>query len=237
MGNNQHLKRHTAPVSWPIKRKNITFIAKPNPGSHKQKYVTPLVVVLRDVLKYAETSKEVKLILHNSDILVNGKKVTDIKFPVGFFDILEITKTKEKYLIIFDTVGKVKLVATQTSENYLKVSSKIIMSKKQFQINFMNGFNTLVDEKTFKGINVEDTVIFNTSKKKISKVLNLEKGAFVFFFDGKFKGHFGQIEAITTQNGITRDTVQVKIGTESHDTAKAYCFVVGTKKEDLKKFE
>ena len=62
MGNNQHLKRNSAPTSWPIKRKNITFIAKPKPGSHKSKYVTSVLVLLRDVLKYSETSKETKLI-------------------------------------------------------------------------------------------------------------------------------------------------------------------------------
>jgi small subunit ribosomal protein S4e len=59
--------------AWPIKRKNITFIAKPNPGSYKAEYVVPVVVLLRDILGVAETSKEVKMILHNrGDVLLNG---------------------------------------------------------------------------------------------------------------------------------------------------------------------
>ena len=56
MGNNQHLKRHSAPTSWGIKRKTVTFVAKPNAGSHKAEYVTRVGVLSRTVLKFAETS-------------------------------------------------------------------------------------------------------------------------------------------------------------------------------------
>ena len=76
MGNNQHLKRHGMPTLWSVERKNEKFIAKPNPGSHKMKYVVPVVVLLRDILKYAKTSKEVKLILHDDEVLVNEVKLT-----------------------------------------------------------------------------------------------------------------------------------------------------------------
>ena len=57
MGNNQHLKRHTTSKSYPIKRKNITFVAKPKPGSFKKEYVIPLVVAIRDILKFAKNIK------------------------------------------------------------------------------------------------------------------------------------------------------------------------------------
>lgn len=237
MGNNQHLKRNAAPTAWPIKRKNITFIAKPNPGSHKSKYVTPVVVILRDVLGYAETSKEVKLIVHNEEILVNNKKVQDIKFPVGLFDIIEIKKTAEKYIALFDTVGKIKLIPTKDNTAYLKITNKTQLSNKKYQLNFMNGFNTLVDEKTFKSVKVNDSVVFDLNKSKISSVLNLKEGNYVFLFEGKFKGQFGEVKGFTLYNGLTRDLVQIQIGDEVHSTAKDYAYVVGSKKTDLKRFE
>jgi small subunit ribosomal protein S4e len=237
MGNNQHLKRHSAPVAWPVKRKNITFIAKPNAGSHKSRYVVPVVVLLRDVLKYAETAKEVKLIVHNQDVLVNGRKTIDVKSPVGLFDVFEIKNTNEKYLVLFDELGKLKLVETKDSFMYLKVKDKKQVSGGKYQLNFMNGYNLLVDEKTFKGIKVNDTLVYDFDKKKQSGVLNLKEGSFVYIFDGKFKGKFGEIKSFEHHNGLTEDIAQIQINGEVHSTAKDYCFVVGAKKEDLKKFE
>ena len=138
------------PSSWPIKRKNIIFIAKPRAGSYKLKYITSVLVLLRDVLNYAQTSKEVKHIVHNEEILVNGRKVLDIKTAVGIFDTFEISKTKEKFTILFDTVGRLKLIKAKDNLIYLKVTNKTITSGKKFQLNFMNGYNTLVSEKDFK---------------------------------------------------------------------------------------
>jgi len=237
MASNSHLKRHAAPTAWPIKRKNITFIAKPKPGSHKVKYVTPLVVVLRDVLNYAETSKEVKLIVHNSEVLVNGKQVKDVKFPVGMFDVLEIKKTAEKYVVLFDTFGKLKLVAAKDDSIYLKVAGKTQVSGGKYQLNFMNGFNVLATDKEVKSVKVNDTVVFDFIKKKIVSVLALKEGAFAYFFDGKFKGQFGEVKEFVSYNGLTKDVVKIQIGDEVQSTAKDYAYVVGTKKADLKRFE
>lgn len=233
---NQHLKRTSMPTSWPVKKKNITFIAKPNPGSHKMKYVVSMVVLLRDVLKYAATSKEVKRILHQEEVLINNKRVTDIKTAAGLFDIVEIKKTKEKYTVLFDESGKLKLVSAKDNLINLRVSRKTTTPGKKFQLNFLNGFNLLVDEKTFKSTKIADSVVYDLTKKKISSVLNLKEGNFVYLFDGKFKGQFAQIKSLVKYNGIARDLVEVEIEGNAHNTAKDYCYVIGTKKEDMKRF-
>ena len=237
MGNAQHLKRHVAPVAWPIKRKNITFIAKPNPGSHKLKYSTCVLILLRDVLKYGETAKEVKLIVHNKEVLVNGKKISDVKFPVGLFDVFEIKDTKERYTLLFDEVGKIKLVNTKDNTIYLKVSKKTITPGKKYQLNFMNGFNAFVDEKSFKSTKVNDTVVYDLDKKKSLSTINLKQGVYAYIFDGKFQGHFGLIKEFVSYNGLTKDVTHIEIDGVVHTTAKDYCFAIGTKKEDLKSFE
>jgi len=237
MANTRHLKRHSMPTSWPVKRKNITFVAKPQPGSHKRDYVTSVVVLLRDELGYAQTSKEAKRIVHEEEILVNGKKVTDIKSAVGIFDVFEIKKTSEKFTVLFNEVGRLKLVATKEDLIYLKVSKKTLTPGKKCQLNFMNGFNLLVDEKTFAGVKVNDTVVYDFAKKKISSIMNLKEKAQVYFFDGKFKGQFGEVKSFIAYNGLARDVAQVEINETEHNTAKDYCFVIGAKKADIKRFE
>ena len=236
MGNNQHLKRHSAPTSWKIKRKNITFIAKPNSGSMKSKYVVPVVVLLRDVLNYAQTMKEVKLIIHNEEVLVNGKRVQDHKYPIGMFDVVEIKKTSEKFVILFNEFGKLKTIATKDNLIYLKLAGKTVFKGGNFQLNFMNGFNLIVNAKAFAGINVNDTVVYDFIKKKVSSVINLKEGAAVYLFDGKFKGHFAIVKSFVSYNGVTRDLVNIEYNNEAHSTAKDYCYVVGSNKNDLKRF-
>ncbi len=231
--NSRHLRRHLMPVSWGVKRKGISFVARPNPGSHQRAYATSLLNILRDNLNYAHSTKEAKYITHNEEIKVNGKQIKDIKTAIGMFDLLEIPKTKEKYTVIFDELGKIKLVPAKDDSIVLKVSNKTRTKGGKFQINFMNGFNILVDEKTFKSLSVEDSVLYDFTKKKVSKTFALKEGAFVYVYDGKFQGQIGQIESITEYNGKARDVVFLKIGKESHSTAKDYCFVIGSKKEDV----
>lgn len=237
MGNNQHLKRHGMPTLWSVERKNDKFITKPNPGSHKSKYVVPVVVLLRDILSYAKTAKEVKLIIHDGEgVLINGKKVADIKSPVGIFDIFEIKKTAEKYVLVFNDLGKVKLSPVKDDLLFLKVSSKTVLPASKYQLNFMNGFNIIVDKKTFESVKVNDTVVFDFVKKKVSSVFSLKEGSFVYIFDGKFQGSAGKLQSFDTYNGLTRDVAHIDIEGHTHTTAKDYCFAVGTKKEDLKRF-
>ena len=94
MGKN-HLKRLNAPKTWPISRKGSKWITKQNPGPHKLNESMPLNIIIRDLLIYAKTTKEVKNILSNKDILINKRVIKEKKFPVGTFDIIEIPKTKE----------------------------------------------------------------------------------------------------------------------------------------------
>ena len=58
----------------------------------------------------------------------------------------------------------------------------------------------------------------------------------MYIFDGKFRGSFGKVKNFINYNGITRDAVSIEIGKEVHTTAKDYCYVVGKKEEDLKRF-
>jgi len=236
MASISHLKRTSMPNSWPVKKKNITFIGKPNPGSHKRKYVVSALILLREQIGYAATSKEAKQIIYNEEVLLNGKRITDIKTPCGIFDIFEIKKTSEKYIILFDKVGKINLVSTKDDLIYLRIASKKVLSADKFQLNFMNGYNLLIDKKTFTGIKVQDTIVFDYNKKKIMSTLNLKAGNFVYIFDGKFKGNFGILKEIINNHGVSKETVTLEIDGKENTTIKEFCYVIGSKKEDLKRF-
>ena len=219
------------PKSWGIKRKNIKFISKPNPGSYNRKYITSFLILIRDIFGYVKSSKEAKYILFNSEVLVNGKKITDIKSPIGFFDIVEFKKSGEKFTIIFDELGKIKIIDKKDDNIPLKLKSKKVLGTKKFQLNFLNSFNFICDEKTFKKIKCQDTAIYDISKKKIVEILPLTEKSQIYIFDGKYKGKFGIVKEFDLYNGKALDKAVIIINKEEHTTSKNYLFCI---KEVLK---
>ena len=221
-----HLKRTSMPKSWNVKRKNITFISKPNPGSFNRKYITSFLILIRDILKVAKTTKEAKYIVNNTDIFVNSKKIKEIKAPIGFFDTIEFAKTKEKFILLFDKFGKFRKVDIKDDNLYLKLKNKKNLGKSKFQLNFENSFNILVNEKDFKKAKTQDTYVYNLKSKKIEKIIELKEKSLVYIFDGNYKGKFGKVVSFNNYSGRTQDTCEIEIDGVKHITAKKYLFVV-----------
>lgn len=57
---------------------------RPSPGPHKLRECLPLVIFLRNRLKYALNGKEVTKILAQRLVKVDGKVRTDACYPAGF---------------------------------------------------------------------------------------------------------------------------------------------------------
>ena len=136
-----HLKRLKVPRTWSIPRKSRTWITKPNPGPHKIENSLPLNVILRDILKYAKTTKEVKSILNKKDILIDKIPRKDHKIPVGLFDILEIPRINERFIILLDRKGRIhpiKITEKQAEIKYSKIIDKKVLKGNKVQINLYN---------------------------------------------------------------------------------------------------
>ncbi len=89
----RHQKRLSVPKSWPVERKTGTFTVKAGAGPHGEEGV-PLLIVLRDVLGYVDSKKEAQYALNHQSILVNGNVASDVRRPIGMFDILAFASAK-----------------------------------------------------------------------------------------------------------------------------------------------
>merc|ERR1712196_115202 len=78
-GPKRHMKRLNAPKHWMLDKMGGTWAPRPSTGPHKLRECLPLVLVLRNRLKYALTCKEVQQILMQRLIKVDGKVRTDPK--------------------------------------------------------------------------------------------------------------------------------------------------------------
>jgi len=100
------MKRLAAPKHWMLDKMGGTWAPRPSTGPHKLRECLPLILILRNRLKYALTKKEVQSILMQRHIKVDGKVRTDSNYPVGFMDVISIDKSDEHFRLMYDAKGR-----------------------------------------------------------------------------------------------------------------------------------
>ncbi|KAL8147982.1 hypothetical protein AgCh_005347 [Apium graveolens] len=116
-GLKKHLKRLNAPKHWMLDKLGGAFAPKPSSGPHKSRECLPLILILRNKLKYALTYREVQSILMQRHVLVDGKVRTDKTYPAGFMDVVSIPKTNENFRLLYDTKGRFRLHSVRDEES------------------------------------------------------------------------------------------------------------------------
>ncbi|KAL0618935.1 40S ribosomal protein S4 [Plecturocebus cupreus] len=99
-------KRVAAPKHWVLDKLTAVFAPRPSTGPHKLRECLPLIIFLRNRLKYAPTGDEVKKICMQQFIKIEGKVRTDMTYPAGFMDVISIDKTGENFRLMCDTKGR-----------------------------------------------------------------------------------------------------------------------------------
>lgn len=228
-----HLSRLAAPKSWFMKRKSQKYIARPLPGPHTLNRCFTLNFLLREILDYAKTTKEIRTILHKGDVLVDGVARKEHKFPIGLMDVIVIPKLNENYRIIYNDKGKFVLLPikkTEVNSKLLRIIRKSIVKKGKMQLTFHDGRTLLVDK--FKG-RVGDSVLFDFSKKSISKHLSLDKGALVYLSGGSHIGRLAKVKDVIRLADLEKPKVVVELEGKEYITPARYVFVVGKDKPEL----
>jgi len=72
-GPKKHLKRLAAPKTWMLDKLGGAFTTRSSAGPHKLRESMPITLFLRNRLRYALSSKEVKYILKQRLIKIDGK--------------------------------------------------------------------------------------------------------------------------------------------------------------------
>mgnify|MGYP001606616899 CR=1 FL=1 len=228
-----HLSRLAVPKSWPVEKKKTRWIAKPIPGSHSLNGSIPLSVLLRDMLQYAKTLKEIKLILNQKNILVDKKARKESRFPIGFMDVVEFPSLGEYYRMVYNKKGVFSIIPIskeQANLKLLKIIRKFLVKKGVMQLTFHDGRNIRVDQ--FNG-NVGDTVLFDLNKKIISKIFHLDKGSLVYLNGGAHVSQLAKVKNVVKSRDLQSPKVVIDINGEEYVTLMKYAFVVGKDKPEL----
>lgn len=131
-GPRKHMKRLAAPSSWMLDKLSGTYAPRPAPGPHKIREALPLIVLLRNRLKYALTGREVIAITAQRLIKVDGKVRTEPTYPTGFMDVVSIEKSGEHFRILYDVKGRFvvhRITPEEGSYKLLKVKKAQLGAK------------------------------------------------------------------------------------------------------------
>ena len=218
-----HLKRIATPRTWVINRAKNTFIVRPNPGAHSLEMGLPLGIILRDKLHLASTMNEVKKILNNNHIMVDGKRRKDHRFTLGLFDILSIPTLKKNYVTALDSKGNIvvrEITESEAGMKIVKIVGKTILPKGIVQYNLHDGKNIVSDTKAKVG----DCFMLSLPKLEIKETFPLKEGMTVLLTSGKHAGSIGSLKELKgTEATYLVDDKEVA-------TVRRHLFVIGDKK-------
>ncbi|MEM0000804.1 MAG: 30S ribosomal protein S4e [Desulfurococcaceae archaeon] len=204
MGSSRHLKALVAPAFWPILRKEYKWAVKPSPGPHPIERCIPLLILVRDVLKYAKTGREVRKLVAEGHFKVDGKVRRNYKFPVGLMDVVEIPKTGESFRLVpvpTKVLGLVRITPEEAKTKPCRIENKVTVKGGHIQLNLHDGRNVLVKVSDPKNP-VEDiyeplgVVVLSLEDNRILEYIPLEKGVIAIVSGGRNVGRVGRVVEI-----------------------------------------
>lgn len=200
-GPKKHLKRLNAPKHWMLSKMDGIWAPRPSQGPHKLRESLPLIVMLRNRLKYALTGKETNMICQNKHVMVDGKVRTDANFPAGFMDVIEIPKSGDQFRLIYDTKKRYVLHRISDEEKKYKLCKvkRQEISKKKIPLIVTHDGRTLRYPDPL--VKVDDVVKVDIATGKMVDFIKFELGKLAMITRGRNTGRVGTITLVEKHPG------------------------------------
>jgi len=245
LGGSRHLKRLAAPRIFPIPRKRPhgKYTVRIAPGPHPKHRSVPLAIILRDILGYAKNLREARKIVSRRLVYVDGRVVTDYRFPVGLLDVLYIDRI-EKYWRVLPYRKRLILHEISPEEakyKIVKIIGKRYVKNGWIQLNLEDGRNILFktdsEEKRREVLSkyrTWDALKISVPDQDILDHFKLEEESYGLILGGTHAGEHGHIVRITKQLMRKYSTVTIKnpMGTYI-STSLGYILVVGRDRPEI----
>jgi len=215
-GPKKHLKRLNAPRKWMLGKLGGIWAPRPSTGPHKLRESLPLSLILRDKLKYALTRRETVMVVMRRHVQVDKRIRTDINFPAGFMDVIEIAKSNDFFRILYDVKGRFVLHSIEKDEaswklcrvQKLAVGSKASVGRNPFAAKGQAAsipYITTHDGRTIRyidpAVKVNDVVKVDLTTGKVVGHVKFEVGNVAMITRGANTGRVGEITRIEKHPG------------------------------------
>jgi small subunit ribosomal protein S4e len=224
-----HLKRLRAPDSWHIAKKTNKFITRTVPGPHNANAM-PVAVWLRDHMGFVRNLKEVKQVLAQKDVIINGRTCRDPKMGIGIFDIITMPKLGKHYRILRDKKGRHKTIeidAESAKSRLAKIKNKTVVTGGKIQLNLRYGANIIADNRYKPG----DSVVISLQPEDRFRIIDhfpFAVGNMAMVIGGRHSGKVARISGIHKVSASVPNRVTLEEGTGStFETISDYIYMVG----------
>jgi len=208
-GPKHHLKRLNAPKHWMLDKLGGTWAPRPSTGPHKLRECLPLSLILRNRLRYSLTRRETLMIVMRRLVQVDHKVRTDLNFPAGFQDVVQIPKTDEVFRLLYDVKGRFVLHRITKEEAQYKLcrvqkvqrGSKASIGRNPFHQGQAGSVPFLVthDARTIRfadpNVRVHDTIKVDLATGKQIGHIKFDVGNLVMITKGNNVGRVGVLVA------------------------------------------
>lgn len=216
-GPKKHLKRLTAPKHWMLDKMGGKWAPRPSTGPHKLRECLPIIVILRNRLKYALNRREVVMISMQKLVQVDGKVRTDPNFPAGLMDVVSLgpqnasasDNTIDRFRLMYDIKGRFvlhKIDAKEANFKLCKIVKQEFTGKAVSYIVTHDGRTIRYHDPLIKR---NDTVLIDIRDGKPKDIIKMVIGNKVLVTKGKNRGRYGTLVNIERHPG-SFDIVTVK---------------------------
>lgn len=227
------MKKYSIPKTWKVEKRDETWVTSPKSPHRKEKSI-PINVLLRDVIGLVDNTREVKTILSNGDLEVDGRKIRDHSYGVGLLDVISIPKADFYLRVSIDEKNRLKFVEIDEEEANLKIckiKDKRNVKNGDFQLNLHDGKNIRFD--TAEDYSPQDSLLIKLPSLEIQKVIGFKKGNLALIVGGKHSGQVAKIKDKKTIRGPTSNEVILEKDDEEFSTIEEYVTVIGENEPEV----
>ena len=231
-GGSKRLKRIAAPVTYKIPRKRFKWVIKPIPGPHPADNSIPIGVLIRDILRIANDLREVKYILRQGYVEVDGKKIKTYKYPVGLMDVIHLVPSDIYYRIVPDKISYLKpLKIIDEKEKNIKpllIKNKVMVKGGYIQLTSHDGRNfRLENDNEYSKLKPGDTLIYDFREGRLEGYIRFEKGNLAVIYWGSKRGMIGKIVETRKPHPLKPRIAILDVEGKHVETVFEYVFPIG----------
>jgi small subunit ribosomal protein S4e len=190
-------------------------------------------------MSLARNMKEVKQILHDRQVLVNGRICTDPHIGIGVFDIISFPRIGKHYIMLLDKRGRFAASAVDAEAAKIRLSkirNKTTLPGGKVQLNLLSGANLVADDS----YRPKDSVILKLgvdgdSRFEITDHFPYAVGNVAMVVGGQHSGWVARIrEVIPVQGSVPNRVSLEELSTgDVFETIEPYIFMVGREEPSL----
>ena len=182
----------------------------------------PVNLIVRDVLGRAQSAREVRFIVHNELIKVDGRVCKDTRRGVGLMDVLSLGD--EHFRCMLDVNGRlryVKISAEEAAWKLVRIEGKTTIKGGKTQLNFHDGRNMIVDDA--KEFSTGDSLKISLPDQTVLEHIAFVEDVRCYLIGGT---HVGET-AFMKERIVKRSSMPNEVAFEEFGTTEVNVFAVG----------